>query len=1050
MLEKVQSKPDFISMEHRILDFWKVEKIFEKLRARNGGRKRYSFLDGPITANSVHGMGIHHAWGRVYKDIFQRYKASQGYDTRYQNGYDCQGLWVEVEVEKTLGFNSKKDIETFGIDNFVNRCKERVLGVAKKIDAQSIRLGYWMDWDNSYLTMSEENNYCIWHFLEQCFEKGWIYRGHDVMPWCPRCGCAISDHEIATEGYKELEHLGVTLQFPIEGRNGEYLMVWTTTPWTLTSNTACAVHPEIKYAKVGVGEKTYYMAKATVESILKDDYEILEELTGDKLVGLQYRGPFDELDAQKGVLHRVIVWEDISESEGTGIVHIAPGCGKEDFQLGKEFDVPAIAPLDENGTYIDGFNWLTGRNVSDVTDDILNDLEKKGVLYRVAPYVHRYPVCWRCDTELVFRLVDEWFISMDELRYDIMEVARKITWMPSFGLKLELDWLRNMEDWCISKKRYWGLALPIYLCECGHFEVIGSREELRERAVEGWDRFDGHTPHRPWIDDVKIACGKCGKTVSRIPDVGNPWLDAGIVPYSTMGYRENREYWEKWFPPEFITECFIGQFRNWFYSLLAMSTVLENREPFQRVLGHALVLDENGEEMHKTKGNTIWFDEAVEKMGADVIRWIFASRNPFNNLNFGYSLGDEVRRRFLTLWNSYSFFVTYATLDRITIAELSLEKHTLTDLDRWILARLHQTIDRSISEMDKYNIQGLVRECDSFIEDLSNWYIRRSRRRFWKSESDEDKLTAYATLYNVLTSLTRLMAPVLPFLCEEIYRNIVRGLDPDAPESIHLTPYPTCDESMLDDALVEGTRVVIRAVSMARSLRNEAQIKIRQPLEELYIIPKEDWEREAIEQFSDQVMEELNVRNISFIENQSLLLEYDLKPDFKIMGKKYGALMPKIKDAIDSISPGEAKEIVDRGGPLEMEIGDEVLRIPLEELSVETKPLAGVRVLTEADFTVALNTIITDDLRNEGLAREFIHKVQEMRKQAGYEISDRIELRYQGSPVMHSAISLHHEHISNEILCLKLDEGEISGDFVRELDINAEAIRVAIEKSAET
>ena len=626
LFKPVSSRVDFPQMERDIQSWWDEAGMMEKYLKRNkDSDRRWSFIDGPITANNP--MGVHHAWGRAYKDLFQRYKTMQGFKQRYQNGFDGQGLWVEVEVEKEMGFNSKQDIEAYGIDRFVEACKARVRHFADIISEQSIRLAYWMHWDDSYHTMSDENNYTIWHFLKTCHERGWIYEGTDVMPWCPRCATGLSEHEIVTEGYKEVVHPGLFTKFPLEDADGESLLVWTTTPWTLTSNVAAAVHPEMAYVKVRHGDDTLYLAKARLD-VLGGDYEVLEETTGEKLVGRRYRGPFDELPAQQGVEHRVIPWEEVSEGEGTGIVHIAPGAGKEDFALGKEFSLPTIAPLDEFGNYIQGFDWLTGRNVAEVNRDIFGNLREKGILFKVEDYPHRYPICWRCNTELVFRLVDEWFISMDELRHLIADVTRNIKWIPSFGLERELDWLRNMDDWMISKKRYWGLALPIYKCDCGHFEVVGSETELQERAVEGWSDFEGHSPHRPWIDNVKINCSQCGRTVSRIRDVGNPWLDAGIVPYSTIGYRNDRDHWKDWFPADWISESFPGQFRNWFYSLLTMSTALENHEPFRSVFSYALMRDEKGEEMHKSRGNSIDFAEAADKMGVDAMRWVFPAPQP--------------------------------------------------------------------------------------------------------------------------------------------------------------------------------------------------------------------------------------------------------------------------------------------------------------------------------------------------------------------------------------------------------------------------------------
>ncbi|HIP97734.1 MAG TPA: isoleucine--tRNA ligase, partial [Anaerolineae bacterium] len=572
----------------------------------------------------------------------------------------------------------------------------------------------------SYFTFSDENNYCIWTALKKCYEKDWIYKGHDVMPWCARCGTGISQHEIVTEGYQELTHPSIFLRFPLRNRDDESLLVWTTTPWTLTSNVAAAVHPELPYVLVQNGEHKFWLSKGAMYSALQGEYTILDEKPGVELEGWTYDGPFDDLPAQQAVqeslgvspvqAHRVILWDEVGETEGTGIVHIAPGCGAEDFQLSKEYDLPVIAPLDESGVYVEGFAWLTGMSVNDVTQPIFDDLARKGLVYRLEDYTHRYPVCWRCGEELVFRLVDEWFINMGEqldkpyeevtpeekennLRYQIMEVVQDTRWIPDFGFDREMDWLRNMHDWMISKKRYWGLALPIWECaECGHFEVIGSERELKERAVEGWEVFDGHTPHRPWIDAVKIRCEKCGALVSRIADVGNPWLDAGIVGFSTLQYRHNRDYWARWFPADLITESFPGQFRNWFYSLLAMSTIMERKAPFRTVQTYATLFAEDGRPMHKSWGNAIWFDDAAETMGVDVMRWMYCAHRPESNLLFGYHRADETRRRFiLPLWNVYSFFVTYANLDGWEPGNAQLAALSVQLLDRWILSRL-QTV----------------------------------------------------------------------------------------------------------------------------------------------------------------------------------------------------------------------------------------------------------------------------------------------------------------------------------------------------------------------
>ncbi|MCK5738220.1 isoleucine--tRNA ligase, partial [bacterium] len=952
MLKKVSNKTDFIALEHRILDFWKENDTFNKLRRQNEGKPKWSFLDGPITANNP--MGVHHAWGRSYKDVYQRYNAMTGHELRYQNGFDCQGLWVEVEVEKELGIKSKTDIEELGIEKFVQRCKDRVTKYSAIQTQQSIRLGYWMDWDNSYYTMADTNNYTIWAFLKKCYERGWIYKGHDVMPWCINCGAAMSQHEIATEGYKELTHTSVYIRFPLVDREKESLVVWTTTPWTLPANVAAAVHPELTYVKVKQKDEILYLAKSRLEAVkAKGAYEILEEMKGEQLIGLKYRGPFEELDAQQNVEHPVIAWDEVSEDDGTGIVHIAPGCGKEDFELSKVNELPAIAPLDEFGNYIDGFNWLSGQNVREVGEPIIQDLLKKGRLYRTEKITHRYPVCWRHGTELVFRLVDEWFINMDELRYQIMEVTKKIQWMPEYGKQLELDWLKNMQDWMISKKRFWGLALPIFECEnCGNFEVLGSKEELKERAVEGWDQFEGKTPHRPFIDRVVITCSQCGEKVNRIPDVGNPWLDAGIVPYSTMKYMEDRSYWEKWFPADFITECFPGQFRNWFYAILTMSTVMENRPPFKTILGHALVKDEHGEDMHKSSGNAIWFEEAAEKMGVDIMRWLFMRSTPFNNINFGYGPGDEVRKNLVTLWNTYAFWTNYAILDGINPAELSFTKDRLGETDRWILARLQELVGTAHHTYKNYNVMAFIKETERFIGDLSNWYVRRNRRRFWRSEKDSDKQVAYWTLHKVLVTLLQLLAPVTPFITEEIYQNLVVNTQPDAPESIHLTSFPEVEEQFVDKTLVAEVDAVIYLVSAGRSLRQKSNLKVRQPLSEFVIRPTAGIKPETLLKYESHFLEELNVKTIKFIADDSALVEYVVKIDFKKLGPKYGKNVGKIQQLMNELPGAEVAQRVHQQLGVPVILNGTTITLEPDEIQLQTKSSANYVTLDNNGYLV--------------------------------------------------------------------------------------------------
>jgi isoleucyl-tRNA synthetase len=885
---------DFVAQEKELLGLWAERRTFARLRAQNAGGPTWSFLDGPITANNP--MGVHHAWGRMYKDLYQRFHAMLGEDERFQNGFDCQGLWVEVNVEKELNFRTKRDIEAFGIAPFVSLCKQRVLTYAARQTEQSIRLGYWMDWNDpdelrrlrdlmaddpsqpvtvegpegpvtdsvemvvgrlgmpelggSYFTFSNENNDLIWGFLAECHRRGWIRKGHDSMPWCPRCGTGLSQMEM-NEGYQDREDPGLTVRFPLvePGHEGEALLVWTTTPWTLAANVAAAVGADLPYVKVRQGDATFWLGKARAKVTLRGPYQVLEERPGRELAGWRYTGPFDDLEAVgeafaeggtagPGYEHQVVPWTEVGEDEGTGIVHIAPGAGAEDYQLGTALGLPIIGPIDEDGVYYPGFGWLSGREAPAVTEAIVDDLERRGLFYHLEPYSHRYPHCWRCNTPLLFRLVDEWFITMGpvydkprdqltkeevdaSLRYQIMEVVDQITWYPSFGYERELDWLLNMRDWMISKKRYYGLALPIYDCEaCGTFDVVGGREELRERAISGWDAFEGHTPHRPYVDEVRIACSSCGEPVSRIADVGNPWLDAGIVPFSTLHFRERPDYWAKWYPADFVTESFPGQFRNWFYAMLAMGTVLRREPPFRNLFGYALVFGEDGRQMHKSWGNAIEFDEAADRMGVDVMRWLFASARPEDNIRFGWHAADEARRELLVLWNVYAFLVGYARLAGWTPGPGDPPEEDRPALDRWILSRAAATAADVEARLREFDAELATRSIGGFIDDVSTWYLRLSRKRMSRG-SGADRDAAFATLHAALVALARVMAPILPFLTEAMYRNLVVEVAPEAPDSVHLTKAPAAELADLLDARLEtAVATARRAVDLVRTLRD--------------------------------------------------------------------------------------------------------------------------------------------------------------------------------------------------------------------------------------
>ncbi|MGD8744070.1 MAG: isoleucine--tRNA ligase [Candidatus Woesebacteria bacterium] len=916
--DPVDTKIDFSEAEKVLLDKWYEEGVVEKyLKKNNSSEKYFSFLDGPITANNP--MGVHHAWGRTYKDLWQRFKSMQGYKQRFQNGFDCQGLWVEVEVEKQLGLKNKKDIEnlvegdrTKSIEKFIELCKRRVRKYAGVQTEQSKRLGYFMDWDNSYFTMSDENNYMIWYFLKVCNENGWLYKGNDSVPWCPRCETAISQHEILTEDYKELTHKSVILKFPVVGRDNEFLLVWTTTPWTIPANIAIAVDVDIDYAMVK-GEKgeKYWLAKESIKNVFKGKKNIEKSVKGKALVGLKYRGGFDELEAVATVakespelFHTVIATDTrimpISTDEGTGLVHTAVSAGTEDFRLGKKLSLPMIPVINDDASYMEGLGPLTGKNAKENPELIFDYLKKKEDegetwIYEIADFKHRYPVCWRCKEELVWKVTQEWYIAMDNkskikenksnktLRQSMISVAKKINWLPEFGLKRELDWLENMDDWLISKKnRYWGLALPIWECgECGSFEVIGSREELKKRAVEGWDKFEGKSPHKPQIDEVKIECSECGQVAERIEPVGNPWLDAGIVAYSTVSadnsykllYKRNKKQWRKWVPADFITESFPGQFKNWFYSLIAMSTVLEDIPPTINILGFATLLAEDGEAMHKSAGNMIEFNEGADKIGVDVMRWMYVTQGITDNLLFGYKRADETRRRFhLKLWNVYSFFVTYANLDgwRPKKNQKGKRIRPLNILDKWILARLDKTIKRVTEALEEFDSFTASNDIEEFVVDLSNWYIRRSRGRVGPAAQDkESKDDFYTTTYFVLTSLAGVLAPFLPFITESIYTNLTKET------SVHLTDWPKAKKlSKAESNLLDDMKLARQVVELAHAQRKQKGIPVRQALNKVTV----DSEQEKLPGSIIGVIEkELNVHSVDWKKGKTLKVSLDTK-----------------------------------------------------------------------------------------------------------------------------------------------------------------------------
>ncbi|MCK4659019.1 MAG: class I tRNA ligase family protein [Phycisphaerae bacterium] len=1147
--EKVATKVDFPALERQALKFWDRIGAFDKLREKNRGKPKWSFLDGPITANNP--MGVHHAWGRTYKDVFERYFAATGHELRYQNGFDCQGLWVEIEVEREHGFKTKEDIENYGLDKFTEECKARVRKYSAIQTEQSKRLGYWMDWDNSYYTMADENNYTIWTFLKKCHQGGYLYKGTDVMPWSGRAGCAYSHMEIA-EGRKLVTHPSVFVRFPIRGRENEYLLIWTTTPWTLTSNTGAAVSSDLEYVKLRAkkDEALYYFAAdnlkyqrlqtqykegfgsqpwpkglpklKTIHQFFQEQggYEIEGTIRGGDMVGWTYDGPFDELLAQQHVGgyarpldlipseqrewssgrdgHQVFDPGKDSKGEsyvvageGTGIVHSAPGCGDVDHAWGKVHKLVSIAPLDEAGCFIEGFGKFAGLRASEreTAQAIIADLREKGLLVAVEDYPHIYPHCWRTGDELVFRLVDEWYISM-EWRDEIKEMAKRVNWLPPAmrGLDRELDWLTTMRDWMISKKRYWGLALPIWECaECEHFDVIGSYEELKERTVEGWEQFEGHSPHRPFVDRVKIKCDKCGALASRVPDVGNPWLDAGIVAYSTVHYNTNREYWDQWIPADLITECFPGQFRNWFYAILASSTMMEmgkekKRPPFKNLLGHAMVLDENRQVMHKSDGTAIWFEEAAEQIGVDVMRWMYCAQSPTVDLPFGLrhpddevtvkgedgveithtvegarlcrvtsTPADETRRRvLLPLWNSYAFFCNYARLDGFDPNADAVPLEQRQDIDRWILSDLQLLVGTVRERFEKYELSPVCHAIEKFLEDLSTWYIRRNRRRFWRgaSEGDTDKLAAYQTLYEVLVTLAKVMAPAIPFVTEHIYQNLVANRIDGASESIHLCDFPQADQNRVDYDLSDKMAAVLKIVSLGRSARTVSKLKVRQPLAELVVVPKNDIERAAVPLFEAHILEELNVKKVTVRDSVAEMRSLEVSLNKKLAGPKYGRQLGGIVAELGRLDPDTVLDTLEQGLWVTVTVDGDTINLEPAEVNV-TKSYGDNWAAAEDRATVVLlDKRITPELRNEGIARDIVRNVQNLRKDAALNMEDRIVLALRtDSQPLKDAIAACGDYIAAETLATKLTDTTFDTPTgVTEVKIIGQPLRLELQK----
>jgi isoleucyl-tRNA synthetase len=1009
----IEGHPDHAGLERRILQWWDDNSTFDRLREKNAGAEPFSFIDGPATANKT--LGVHTAWGRTLKDVFQRYKAGRGYDLRFQNGFDCQGLWIEVGVEQELGLNSKKEIEEFGLEEFARKCREKVAWSVAELRRGSQRLGYWMDWDNDYLTFSDTNIEYIWRFLKTLDERNWLYLGHRSTEWCPRCGTSISQHEITGQSgvYQEKIDPSLTVRLPLIDRPGEALVVWTTTPWTLPANVSAAVHPEYEYGRMPNGDWV------AVERY--PDVVLTDRRKGNELVGWVYRAPYQELEAGAGVGHNVIPWENVTLDQGTGIVHIAPGAGSEDFELAGVHGLAVLTPVDGAGRFYPEYGWLAGMSTTEARQPIIDDLEAKGLLVEAGEYAHSYPHCWRCDTPLIFRVADDWYISVDEIRQPLKDANASVSWTPEYMGKLMDDWLNNMGDWNISRRRYYGLPLPIYPCGCGHVTVIGSKAELAEKATGGFDQLE--ELRRPWIDRVTIKCDECGdESVTRVLEVGDVWLDAGIVPFSTLGW-DNPEwvpggngtgaargltgadlpdhaYWERWFPADWVSEM-REQVRLWFYSQLFMSVALVGQAPFRTVLGYEKMVAEDGREMHGSWGNLISAEEAFEKMGADVMRWLYCAHPPDRDLKFGYTGAYEVRRRLLTLWNSARFLIGYGNIEAFvpTYADLESGPHEveLTTTDRWLLARASQAVEDAGRSLDRLRTDELIILFERYLDDLSNWYIRRSRRRFYGFDE-----AAFRTLWVGVVTALRIISPVMPFLTEHLWSILVAGPCDDAPESVHLAGWPT-SPGAVDDSLLAEMAVVRRVVEAGRRARMEAAIKLRQPLRRV-IVRGADLARSHV----GEILEELRVKEVSFDEDTAI--EVTIKPNFPVAGPRLG---PKIKEVAAALAKGEFEGLEDGG----VKVAGETLAA--EELQrSERVVLDGWVVAHDGNVSVAVDPTLDDELIREGRALELVRLLNEQRKQAGLDLTDRIKLTLTQADT--DLIDEYHDWIAGEVLATSI------------------------------
>ena len=1038
MYKKVTTDLNFVPREKEVLDFWKENGIFQKSVAARRGAKPYTFFDGPPTANGKPHIG--HVLTRSIKDIIPRYKAMKGYDVLRKAGWDTHGLPVEIEVEKELGLDGKEQIEAYGVEPFIRACKKSVWKYKSEWETMSDRVGFWADMDDPYVTYEDNYIESIWWALKSIHEKGLLYKGHKVVPYCPRCGTALSSHEVA-QGYHDVEDVSAIAAFARKDDPSVSFLAWTTTPWTLPSNVALCVNASETYVTVRRHGKTYILAEALVENVLGKEAEVLSRFLGESLVGAEYE-PLFELPVRFGQKkgYRVIADDYVTLTEGTGIVHTAPAFGEDDARVGRVFELPFVQFVDAAGHMCGGTPW-DGLFVKDADRAILQALEESGKLLAALPFTHSYPFCWRCDTPLIYYARESWFIKMTAVKEKLIAFNRSVNWIPETIREGRMgNFLENVIDWSISRERYWGTPLPVWTCSCGHVHVIGSRQELLEMG--------SHVPadielHKPYIDEVEIVCPACGGRMQREPVVIDCWFDSGSMPFAQWHYPfENKDVFERRYPADFISEA-IDQTRGWFYSLLAISTCLFDEAAFKNciVMGH--VQDMEGHKMSKHLGNVVDPWTVLEQQGADAVRWYFYTGSmPWLPSRFSAEAVSEAQRKFIgTFWNTYAFYVLYAEIDGFDPTRHRLKDCRLSEMDRWVLSRLHTLIRTIDDDLERFRITEAGRALQSFAEELSNWYVRRSRERYWGSGMSEDKIAAYMTLYGALRELALLTAPFLPFMSEEIYQNIVRSVDAAAPESVHLCDYPRSDESFIDMGLEADMARVLDIVSLGRAARNNGAIKTRQPLSTLYV---QGAPLDA--RYVDVLADELNVKRVEFVADISGLLRYIVKPQLRTLGPRFGKLLPKL--SLHLASEGVAAQVVAAhraGGDYITEIDGVFVSLTPEDVLVSTEQHAGLVSASDAGLTVVLDTALTPALLDEGFVREIVSKVQTMRKEAGFEVSDHIRLSYEGGARAQDIFARFGPGILADTLGDELAHGEARG-YVKTWDVNGESVTLGVER----